>query len=88
LYVRSLNLKPNKKSFKKSSDLDASMALIWMVEPIYSKAFSEPFGSDFRRGHIDQFKNENKGVRSILDEIVDKTPSYAHNLALQVMDDL
>ena len=99
LYVRSLNLKPNKKSFDKSpeqQDLDASMASMLMVEPIYSKAFSEQFGSDFRRGHIDQFKNENKGVTSILDEIaakrseiVEKTPfdTYDDNLALKVIDD-
>ena len=99
LYVRSLNLKPNKKSFDKSpeqQDLDASVASMLMVEPIYSKAFSEQFGSDFRRGHIDQFKNENKGVTSILDEIaakrseiVDKTPfdTYDDNLALKVIDD-
>ena len=99
LYVRSLNLKPNKKSLDKSpeqQDLDASVASMLMVEPIYSKAFSEQFGSDFRRGHIDQFKNENKGVTSILDEIaakrseiVDKTPfdTYDDNLALKVIDD-
>lgn len=99
LYVRSLNLKPNKKSFKKSpnkQDLDANIASMLMVEPIYSKAFSEQFGSDFRRDHIDQFKNQNKGVTSILDqiaakrsEIVDKTPfdTYDDNLALQVIDD-
>ena len=61
LYVRSLNLKPNKKSYTKSpeqKDLDASTASMLMLEPIYSKAFSEHFGDDFRREHIDQFKNE------------------------------
>ena len=99
LYVRSLNLKPNKKSQKKSpeqKDLDASTASMLMVEPKYSKAFSEHFGSDFRREYIDQFKLENIGVTSILDEIahkrseiVDKTPfdTYDDNLALQVIDD-
>lgn len=42
LYIRSLNLKPNQKSYNKSpeqQDLDANMASILMVEPIYSKAF-------------------------------------------------
>ena len=99
LYVRSLNLKPNKKSSKKSpeqKDLDASIASMLMIEPTYSKSFSEHFGPDFRRDHIDQFKNENKVVTSILDEIaakrseiVDKTPfdTYDDNLALQVIDD-
>ena len=66
-----------------------------MVEPLYSKAFSEQFGSDFRRDHIDHFKNESKAVISILDEIaakrseiVDKTPfdTYDDNLALKVID--
>ena len=99
LYVRSLNLKPNKKSFLKSPeqhDLDTSMASMLMVDPIYSKAFSEQFGSDFRRDHINHFKNESKAVTSILDEIaakrseiVDKTPfdTYDDSLALKVIDD-
>ena len=99
LYVRSLNLKPNKKSFPKSPeqhDLDTRMASMLMVDPIYSKAFSEQFGSDFRRDHINHFKNESKAVTSILDEIaakrseiVDKTPfdTYDDNLALKVIDD-
>lgn len=99
LYVRSLNLKPNKKSFPKSPeqhDLDTSMASMLMVEPIYYKAFSKQFGSDFRRYHIDHFKNESKAVTSILDEIatkrseiVDKTPfdTYDDNLVLKVIDD-
>nr|YP_009686230.1 hypothetical protein [Halamphora calidilacuna]QDR25064.1 hypothetical protein [Halamphora calidilacuna] len=94
LYLRSLNFKPNKKSFPKSpeqDDLDTSMASMLMIDPIYSKAFSEQFGSDFRRDHIDHFKNESKAVVSILDEIaakrskiVDKTPfdTYDDNLAL------
>lgn len=42
LYVRSLNLKPNKKSSPNSPeqhDLDTRMASMLMVDPIYSKAF-------------------------------------------------
>ena len=59
----------------------------------YSKAFSEVYGTDFRREHIDQYKLD---VTSILDEIaskraelVDKTPfdDYESNLALQVIDE-
>ena len=45
-----------------------------MIEPTYLKSFSDHFGPDFRRDHIDQFKNENKVVTTILDEIADKTP--------------
>jgi len=99
LYIRSLNFKPNKKSFPKSPeqhDLDTRTASMLMVDPIYSKAFSEQFGSDFRRDHINPFKNESKAVTSILDEIaakrseiVDKTPfdTYDDKLALKVIDD-
>ena len=99
LYVKDLNLKPNLKSMQKAPDrhdLDASVASQLMVEPTYSKAFSELFGPDFRRQHIDQFKSENNNVISILDEIaakraevVEKTPFdiYEDNLALKVIDD-
>lgn len=66
-----------------------------MIEPTYSKAFSDHYGPDFRREHIDQFKLQNNGVISILDEIVakhaevvDKTPfDYENNLALKVIDE-
>jgi hypothetical protein len=40
-----------------------------MIEPTYSKAFSEYYGDDFQRKPIDQFKMENEGVVGILDEI-------------------
>ena len=94
-YVKDLNLKPNLKSNKKSPDrhdLDSLVASQLMIEPKYTKAFSELYGPDFRRDHIDQFKLQNKDVTSILDEIaskraevVEKTPfDY---LALQVIDD-
>ena len=76
-------------------DTDAQVASMLINEPKYSKAFSEVYGTDFRREHIDQYKLESMGVTSILDEIaskqaelVHKTPfdDYESNLALQVID--
>lgn len=99
LYVKHLDLKPNTNSkipSPEQHDTDAQVASMLMTEPKYSKAFSEFYGTDFRREHIDQYKLESMGVTSILDEIavkraelVDKTPSddYEINLALQVIDD-
>jgi len=67
-----------------------------MVEPTYSKAFSEYIGQDFRRAHVEEFKSQNNDVVSILDEIaakraevVNKTPFdlYEDNLALKVIDE-
>lgn len=99
LYVKDLDLKPNTKSKTTSPerhDMDAQVASILMTEPKYSKAFSEFYGTDFRREHIDQYKLESMGVTSILDEIavkraelVNKTPfdDYESSLALQVIDD-
>ena len=99
LYIRSLNLKPNKKSNQKSPekhDSDAGLASMLMIEPEYSKAFSERFGPDFRRDHINQFRSQSNNVLSILEEIaakraevVEKTPFdlYDDNLVLQIIDD-
>jgi len=98
-YVKNLNLKPNLKSNRKAPekhDIDVSVASQLMVEPIYSKAFSEHYGVDFRRDHIEQFKSQNNDIISILDEIaakqakvIEKTPFdlYEDNLALKVIDD-
>ena len=81
LYVKDLNLKSNTKSNLKAPerhDLEASVAAQLMVEP---EAFSEFYGPDFRRDHIDQFKRQNNDVISILNEIaaakaelIEKTP--------------
>lgn len=99
LYVKDLGLKPNTKSKMMSPerfDTDAQVASMLMSEPNYFKAFSEVYGTDFRREYIDQYKLESIGVTSILDEIaskpaelVNKTPfdDYESNLALQVIDD-
>ena len=86
LYVKDLVLKPNtnyKIMSPKRLDTDAQVASMLITKPNYSKAFSEVYRTDFRRDQIDQFKNENKVVTSILDEIaakrseiVDKTPTY------------
>ena len=67
-----------------------------MIEPQYTKAFSERFGQDFRRDYINKFKSETNAVVRILNEIaakqskiVDKTPfdTYKDNLALKVIDE-
>lgn len=97
-YVKNLDLKPNTKSKMKSPeqhDNDSRVASMLMVEPKYSKALSELYGTDFRREHIDIYKLEKKGVISILEEIarraeiVDKTPfdSYEDNLAIKIIND-
>jgi len=63
-----------------------------MIEPTYSKAFSEFYGKDFRREPVDEFKIQSNNVVSILDEIaakrsevVDKTlfDFYEDNLAIR-----
>ena len=99
LFTKNVNFKPNRKSGNKSPnkyDTDASTAAMLMVEPTYSKAFSEFYGEDFRREPVDEFKIQSNSVVSILDEIaakrsevVDKTPFdfYEDNLALKVIDE-
>lgn len=66
-----------------------------MGEPTYPKAMSEHSGEDFRLGHIENFKNENSKVISVLTEltartteVVDETPfdDFENNLALQLID--
>ena len=98
-YVKDLNLKPNKKSKNESPeqyDYAATTASMLMVEPTYPKAFSELYGHDFRREHVDEFKLQSSQVVSILDEIaakrtevVEKTPFdlYEDNLALKIIDE-
>ena len=99
LFTKNVNLKPNRKSGNKSPnkyDTDASTAAMLMVEPAYSKAFSDFYGEDFRREPVDEFKTQSNNIVSILDEIaakrsevVDKTPFdfYDDNLALKVIDE-
>lgn len=99
LYVKSIDLKPNTKSQKRSPeqhDNESSTAAMLMIEPQYSKSFSTHYGDDFRRNNIEQFKLQSNEVISILDEIaakkaeiVEKTPFdfYEDNLALQVIDE-
>jgi hypothetical protein len=67
-----------------------------MIEPTYSKAFSEFYGEDFRREPVNEFKIQNNNIVSIPDEInakryelVNKTPFdfYEDNLALKVIDE-
>jgi predicted DNA-binding protein YlxM (UPF0122 family) len=67
-----------------------------MIEPTYSKAFSEFYGEDFRREPVDEFKMQNNNVVRILDqiadkraEVVNKTPFdfYEYNLAVKVIDE-
>lgn len=98
LYVKSLNLKPNSKSQDKSPeqhDINSKTASMLMVEPTYSRAFSDYYGEDFRREEINKYKSENKDVVNILDEIaarraevVQNTPFDDHdnNIMLKVID--
>jgi len=98
LFVKSLNKKPNKKSFLKAAekhDTSVTVASMLMVEPKYPKAFSERFGEDPRREEIFKYKLENAKVTSVLEElaakraeIVDETPfdNFDDNLALKLID--
>lgn len=84
LFVKSLNKKPNRKSLFKAPDRhdkSVTVASMLMVDPKYTKAFSERFGNDPRRLDIHKYKLENLKVTSILEELatkraelVDKTP--------------
>jgi hypothetical protein len=66
-----------------------------MTEPEYPKAFSEHYGPDYRRDHINQYKLQANNLISIIDElvtrkaeVVEKTPfdNYQDNLALKLID--
>ena len=65
---------------------DASTAALLMIEPTYSKAFSEYYVEDFRHKPVNEYKIYNNVVSSILDEIatkraevVDRTPFDYYN---------
>nr|WPV72646.1 putative integrase/recombinase protein [Navicula sp.] len=66
--------------------MDSSTASMLMIEPKHSKAFSDLYGSGYRRDEINKFKSQSDDIISILDE---KTPFdlYENNLALQVIDE-
>lgn len=97
-YVKSLNNRPNKKTLHltpERDDKEARVASRLMVEPMYTKAFSEYFGTDFRLEHVAQYKNDNHQIRNILTEIaakkaevVNETPfdDYEKNLELKAID--
>ena len=99
LYLRSLDLKPNKKSgirTPQSYDLGNSVASKLMIQTQHPKAFSEHYGEDFRRTYINKFKSEANNVISILEEIaqkqaevVEKTPfdAFEDELVLKVIDE-
>ena len=75
LYVKDLDLKPNAKSKITSlerHDLDAQVRSMLRTEQTFFKAFSEFYGTNYRREHIDQYKAESMGVISILDVIAVK----------------
>lgn len=101
LYLRSLDLKPNKKSgirtrTPQSYDLGNSVASKLMIQTQHPKAFSEHYGEDFRHTYINKFKSEANNVISILEEIaqkqaevVEKTPfdAFEDKLVLKVIDE-
>ena len=97
IYAKSLNIRPNRKSFLKAPhrhDNDVLTASVLMHEPRYPKAFSERFGYDYRREDIKEYKTEVSQVVSILEELaarkaelVDKTPfDFDDNLVLELVD--
>ena len=98
-YIKSLDMKPNKKTGARaphSYDSGASVAAKLMIEPQHSKAFSERFGQDFRLEYINKFKKQSDEVVNILDdiaakrsEVVEKTPfdTFEDNLAMKIIDE-
>ena len=97
-YVKSLNERPNRKSLlraPKRHDNDVATAAMLMVDPLHPRGFSERFGKDYRIDEINNFKNQNKEVVGILEqiaarkaEIVDSTPfdNFEDNFALELID--
>lgn len=58
-----------------------------MVEPIYSKAFSEYCGEDFRCKPLNEYKIQNSIVTSILDEIAAKRAKVVDKTLFDYYDD-
>ena len=97
-YIQSLNNTPNRKTLLKSPerhDNDVYMASMLMVEPKHTKAFSTRIGYDPRLKEIEKFRDANRNVISILEElaakkaeVVDKTPfdNFEDNLAIKLID--
>ena len=82
-YINSINNKANRKTAPESpliKDKRVSTANLLMAKPIYTKAFSERFGEDFRRDHINNYKFQTDEVSAIINELaataelVDNTP--------------
>lgn len=97
IFVKSVNNKPNKKSFLKSpkrQDKDAQTASNLMREPLYDKAFSERFGKDHRRIEINSYKLQSQKITDILEEaaaktaqVVDRTPfDFNERLELEFIE--
>lgn len=79
-----MNTRPNRKTLLKSPerhDKDVLTASLLMVEPKYSKAFSNKYGNDYRREEILEYNTQTYNIVSMLEEyaakkaeFVDKTP--------------
>ena len=72
-----------------------STASMLMVDPIHSKAYSKRFGDEIRHKDVTDFRKENLGVISMLEElaakqaeVVQKPPfdDFENNLALKLID--
>lgn len=96
-YIKFLNEKPNKKTFgtpPKLKDKEIDIAYNFMVDPMYPKAYSEHFGDDSRRQHVESYKRQGSKVIEILGdyvakraEVVDKTPfDFENNLGYRQLD--
>lgn len=85
-------MKPNKKTGYRTPhiyDSGFSAAAKLMIEPHhqYSKAFSEHFGSDFRRDYLNKFKEQNDEVVTALDEIAAKRSEVVENPLFDLFED-
>ena len=83
-FIKSLNEKINKKSFpetpnNKDKRIERTSQL--MLDPLYTKAFSNVHGNDSRLEHVEQYRKESDRTHQYLAEIaamkaevIDKTP--------------
>ena len=89
-YVKSINFKPNKKSNFKSPekhDIHSSTNSMLMIEPRYSKSFSEYYGTDFNWDLRNQSKTENIKVIGIFDEIAAKRAEIVDKIPFDLYED-
>jgi transposase InsO family protein len=82
-FIKNLNQRINKKTFPETpdnKDKRVHLASQLMLDPIYTKAFSEIYGDDPRLVHVDQYKQKTgrtygyiQEIAAMRAEVIDKT---------------